>query len=342
LSKVSPSTTSLWSGDAHLLVDFAARSVFVDDSEIALTPTEFDVLACLARRVGEVVSTPELIEAVWGAWYGPTDHVFVHVHHIRRKLGPCGRLIVTKRKAGYLLRREVVPRRDEPAGADYLDLLTQDAQARGVVWLIADERRRVAWVSDSIIALLGWAPTDLVGSYPWDLVLDDERDAVAARFTMDGADSLLAFDARIRHVDGSIVSIGVVAQVLRGLDGDRLGGIGEWRLLPEAEATALHVTSEFRLHYDADHILVAVEPFESFLGWHPDDVVGSAFGLASMDGDAVDGLSRGSRDPRYEHALGIGTTLDADGQQVVVDIIVYLRFKGARLTGYTADVRVLD
>lgn len=342
MSKVGDRTTSLWSGDAHLLIDFAARSVYVDDSEIALTPTEFDVLACLARRAGEVVSTPELIEAVWGAWYGPTDHVFVHVHHIRRKLGPCGRLIVTKRKAGYLLRREVEPRRDEPAQADYLDLLTQDAQARGVVWLIADERRKVSWVSDSISSLLGWAPTDLVGRYPWDLVHEDERAAIASRFPMEGGGSLVAFDARIRHIDGSIVVIGVVAQVLRGLDGDRLGGIGEWRLLPDIGAADELSTHEFRLHYDAEHTLIAVEPFETFLGWHPDDVIGSPFGLADMDGDAVDRVARGPANARREHAFGIGTTLDGDGQQVVVDIIVQLRFKGARLTGYTADVRVLD
>lgn len=338
---MSPSATSLWSGDSHLLVDFAARSVYVDDSEIALTPTEFDVLACLARRAGEVVSTAELIESVWGAWYGPTDHVFVHVHHIRRKLGPCGRLIVTKRKAGYLLRREAVPARDASVGLGYINMLAKDARERGVIWLITDRARTVLWISDSVETLLGWAPVDVIGRYPWDLAPAEDREGLAARFPLRGGESLMRFDARMRHVDGTIVSVGVAAQVLRGIDGDRLGGIGEWRVLSDIGPAGERSMVAFRLHYDGDHILIAVEPFQAFLGWHPDDVIGSPFGMAGIDADVVDGLAR-SRKGRADHALGIVTMLDAAGQQVVVDVVVDLRFTGARLAGYTADVRVLD
>ena len=114
MSEASPRALVFSSGTSHLRIDLAARSVEVDDLEVALTPTEFNVLACLARRAGTVVSTRELIEEVWGDWFGPVDHVFVHVHHIRRKLGPCGALIVTKRTAGYLLRDEA--RTDRTAG----------------------------------------------------------------------------------------------------------------------------------------------------------------------------------------------------------------------------------
>lgn len=232
VSELGPRTVTFWSGDAHLLVDFASRSAFVDSDEIHLTPTEFDVLACLARRAGTVVTTSELVDVVWGEWFGPMDHVFVHVHHIRRKLGPCGRLIVTKRKAGYLLRRESVDGSDTAVSAsvqaEYLEMLQQDAHARGIIWLIVDSSRQVKWVSDSVFELLGWSPQDLVGRLPWAIAHHEDSDGFAARFPLEGGESLLSFDTRLNHADGRVVPIRVAAQVLRGTDGDLIGGLGEW------------------------------------------------------------------------------------------------------------------
>jgi PAS domain S-box-containing protein len=232
VTESDPRTSTFWSGEARLLVNFASRSVFVDDDEIHFTPTEFDVLACLARRAGTVVTTSELVDVVWGEWYGPMDHVFVHVHHIRRKLGPCGRLIVTKRKAGYLLRRELIDGSDAGVSpsiqVEYLDMLQQDAQGRGIVWLIVDSRRHVTWVSDSVFSLLGWTPQELVGRFPWSLAHRDESEGFEARFPLIGGDSLLSFDTRLNHADGSVVHLHIAAQVLRGADGDVIGGLGEW------------------------------------------------------------------------------------------------------------------
>lgn len=232
VTESGPRTSTFWSGDACLLVDFASRSVFVDDDEIHFTPTEFDVLACLARRAGTVVTTSELVDVVWGEWYGPMDHVFVHVHHIRRKLGPCGRLIVTKRKAGYLPRREMVDGSDAAVSSsvqvEYLDMLQQDARARGIIWLIVGGRRQVTWVSDSVFALLGWAPRDLVGRLPWAIAHHEDSEGFEARFPLEGGESLLSFDTRLNHADGSVVPVRIAAQVLRGTDGDLIGGLGEW------------------------------------------------------------------------------------------------------------------
>lgn len=215
-----------------MLVDFASRCVFIDGDEIHLTPTEFDVLACLARRAGTVVTTAELVDAVWGEWYGPMDHVFVHVHHIRRKLGPCARLIVTKRKAGYLLRLETADGSDTEVSssvqAEYLEMLQQDAHARGIIWLIVGASRRLEWVSDSVFSLLGWSPQDLVGRLPWVIAHDEESEGFAARFPLEGAESLLSFDTRLKHADGRVMPIRVAAQVLRGVDGDLTGGLEEW------------------------------------------------------------------------------------------------------------------
>ena len=51
----------------------------------------------------------DLIREVWGEWYGSHDHVFVYIHHIRERLGPCGRLVQTRRTMGYILRGDPPP-----------------------------------------------------------------------------------------------------------------------------------------------------------------------------------------------------------------------------------------
>src|SRR4051812_22364819 len=46
----------------RLRLDLAARRVTIDDAEITLRPKEFDLLACLASRAGEVVTREDLID----------------------------------------------------------------------------------------------------------------------------------------------------------------------------------------------------------------------------------------------------------------------------------------
>jgi DNA-binding response OmpR family regulator len=71
-----------------LTVDLRTRKVAVSGREVALTPKEFDVLACLAADPGRVVSREEILENAWDAhWYGPTKVLDVHVAALRRKLG---------------------------------------------------------------------------------------------------------------------------------------------------------------------------------------------------------------------------------------------------------------
>ncbi|MGW6130818.1 response regulator [Cellulomonas sp. NPDC055163] len=88
-----------------LTLDAAAREVHVDGEPVALTRTEFDVLAALAARPGMVFSRPALIEAVWGpGWVGDEHLVDVHVLHVRQKLGDSAeaqRFIRTVRGVGY-------------------------------------------------------------------------------------------------------------------------------------------------------------------------------------------------------------------------------------------------
>ena len=347
----SPSVSEFFAGDSRLLIDYAARSVYVDGAEVALTPTEFDVLACLAQRAGTVVSTPDLIRAVWGEWFGPVDHVFVHVHHIRRKLGPCGKLIVTKRKAGYLMRVE--PELREHASPwpqitrEYSQLLQEDARSRGSIWILADRDRLTTWVSDSITTHLGWAPGDLVGKHPWVIAPQEEVAEFERRFPLRGGSTLVSFETRVRHVDGRDVDISVHGQVIMGADGRRLGGIGEWRILGErADATVSSSDEEhavpFRLQFDGDHVLTAVEPHQPFLGWDPDDVIGDYFRLAGLDRQATDQAMRALMDVGNDHDLGRSPVRRADGTSAMVGIRLRLAVEDGELTGYVGEVRFLD
>jgi DNA-binding response OmpR family regulator len=71
-----------------LCIDARAHHVAVDGKDIALTPREFDILACLASDPGRVFTRREMFARVWGGhWYGPTKVLDVHIAAVRRKLG---------------------------------------------------------------------------------------------------------------------------------------------------------------------------------------------------------------------------------------------------------------
>ena len=71
-----------------LTIDLSARSVELDGEVVPLNRKEFDLLACLATRSGEVVSRQEIYAEVWRQPYGGADKTIdVHVSWLRRKLG---------------------------------------------------------------------------------------------------------------------------------------------------------------------------------------------------------------------------------------------------------------
>jgi DNA-binding response OmpR family regulator len=89
-----------------LEVDPARRQVRAAGREIALTRTEFDILALLARAPGVVVDRPTLLASVWGPGYDDDHLVDVHVANLRRKLGDDSEqpmYVETVRGVGYRL-----------------------------------------------------------------------------------------------------------------------------------------------------------------------------------------------------------------------------------------------
>ncbi len=72
--------------DADLVVDIAARQARIDDSPVALTAREFELLAFLMRHPRQAFRREELLQQVWGYAYGDTSTVTVHVRRIREKV----------------------------------------------------------------------------------------------------------------------------------------------------------------------------------------------------------------------------------------------------------------
>jgi len=84
-----------------VVLDVDRRRVRVDAADVALTSTEFDLLAHLMRSPGRVFSRDQLLGAVWGyAAAAGSRTVDVHVAQLRAKLGP-GSPIRTVRGVGY-------------------------------------------------------------------------------------------------------------------------------------------------------------------------------------------------------------------------------------------------
>lgn len=91
-----------------LRVDGAARRVWRGEEEVRLTPTEFDLLLCLAATPGAVVTRERLLAEVWG-WAGAsgTRTVDSHVKGLRAKVG--AGLIRTVHGVGYSLETDGSP-----------------------------------------------------------------------------------------------------------------------------------------------------------------------------------------------------------------------------------------
>lgn len=87
-----------------LFIDLPARRVEVNDVEIALTPTEFDLLALLAQSPGRVFTREILMNKVWGYDYLGDGHTIdVHISALRKKLEANAeqRYITTVWRVGY-------------------------------------------------------------------------------------------------------------------------------------------------------------------------------------------------------------------------------------------------
>jgi two-component system, OmpR family, KDP operon response regulator KdpE len=102
----APSPAALELG--ALRIDFARREVTRDGQPVHLTPTEYELLALLARNAGKVLTHRQILKHVWGpSQTEHTHYVRVHMAELRKKIEPVParpKLIVTEPGVGYRLR----------------------------------------------------------------------------------------------------------------------------------------------------------------------------------------------------------------------------------------------
>lgn len=80
------------------------RACAVDDRAVPLPPREYDLLLCLMRHKGQVLSRSRLLDKVWGIDFeGDERAVDVQIKNLRSHLGDAGNQIKTVIKAGYRL-----------------------------------------------------------------------------------------------------------------------------------------------------------------------------------------------------------------------------------------------
>ncbi|MDF2520486.1 MAG: DNA-binding response regulator [Clostridia bacterium] len=85
-SMVSPSNTEIFNCD-YLTVDFDKGLVFVDDTEVHLTPMEYKLLRLLIANRGKVLTHNYILKQIWG--YGETGDaksLRVFMASLRRKI----------------------------------------------------------------------------------------------------------------------------------------------------------------------------------------------------------------------------------------------------------------
>lgn len=86
-----------------IALDLDRKECLVDGKEVAFTKLEFELLALLLSRPGQVFSREKILQSVW-----PSDAIVldrtvdVNITRIRKKIGPYGECLRTKFGYGYM------------------------------------------------------------------------------------------------------------------------------------------------------------------------------------------------------------------------------------------------
>ncbi len=93
---------------SRLRIDKLAREVYVDNTLVQLTYTEFELLEYLMTNKGIALSRDRILGSVWQYDYdGDARTVDTHIKKLRSKLGEVGNQIKTVRGIGYKFEGEV-------------------------------------------------------------------------------------------------------------------------------------------------------------------------------------------------------------------------------------------
>lgn len=72
----------------EMVIDFETRKLYLNDVEIKLTQTEFNIMTVLSEHCGKVLTYASIVNAIWGyPDAGSIKKLQVNMANIRRKLG---------------------------------------------------------------------------------------------------------------------------------------------------------------------------------------------------------------------------------------------------------------
>ena len=87
-----------------IALDTGSRACTAGGQPVKLSPREYDLLLCLLRNRGQVLTRAQLLDKVWGIDFEGDDRaVDVRIRSLRAALGQAGGQIKTVFKAGYRL-----------------------------------------------------------------------------------------------------------------------------------------------------------------------------------------------------------------------------------------------
>lgn len=85
-----------------LVIDYAARLVYVDGERAELSPKVYELLVYLIKNKGLALTREQLLNKVWGYdYYGDDRTLDTHIKLLRLALGPYRDYVVTIRGVGY-------------------------------------------------------------------------------------------------------------------------------------------------------------------------------------------------------------------------------------------------
>jgi DNA-binding winged helix-turn-helix (wHTH) protein/Tol biopolymer transport system component len=202
------------------------------DRSVKLEPRTMDVLACLARRPGEVVSVEELLASVWTGVVVGDGSVYHAIKQLRQAFGADGGgYIETIPKRGYRLTApvEVLPLEVPPPPAAARNVDTPAPRSpRMSVWLGAGA------VVLAAVALLAVAPRWIAGRGGGDAV-----SPVATRFAIAVPDLLATLASVAVSPDGRYVAYVAGESAERALVHVRARDAFEARALPGTEGATM-------------------------------------------------------------------------------------------------------
>ena len=223
-----------------LLIDHNAHEVSLDGNPIHLTRAEFTLLTTLADSPRRALSSHYLTQVLTdNGWATGIYSLRMLVSRLRTKLGESEnqyRRIVTVHGYGYRFEPDKAP--DFAAAMASKSQIAPGELSTSAFALVSLERN-LLWASDSFMHLLGWQPSELIGTSLYGLIHpDDKPSAMSGRKDLDNG-MPAAFLFHLRNNTGQYRLMEALAYPILDHCGHVICFLGEYRAATAAQKAEL-------------------------------------------------------------------------------------------------------